>query len=68
MPHPSYKTDGVSEELLAALKGWQKLHADMVKAGGDLNSLPDGLIDQFALVQRELMEKTDAAIARAEAR
>ena len=55
-------------DLLEALKGWDKLHADMIGAGGALEALPDGMIERFAKVQLELMVLTRAALAKAEGR
>lgn len=52
-------------DLLAALEGWQDLHDAMIEAGGDMQQLPDGLIEKFAVVQSGLMVSTRAAIAKA---
>ena len=56
----------VNAELLAALQGWKKLHADMVAECGDLAELPNDLIEQFAATLAKLMAATDAAIAKAQ--
>lgn len=52
-------------DLLEALVGWQKLHDDMIAAGGSQLELPEHLIGDFALVQMRLMDATRAAIAKA---
>lgn len=61
IPDPSVVGDAIE-----ALRGWQKLHDDMLEAGGDLAELPAGLIERFALVQRDLMEQTRIALANIE--
>lgn len=55
-------------DLLEALRGWDKLHSDMIAAGGALDQLPDGEIERFAAVQRDLIDKTRVALAKADCR
>jgi hypothetical protein len=64
VPEPPTKGEIIAD-LLGVLEGWQTLHDQMVEAGGDLAELPPGLVERFAHIQRDLMVRTDAAIAKA---